>query len=201
MHETGRPSGLPGMERAASSSRPDGARRAAPVAAPGPDPFTIPLNWRRWWAIIPEIVALACTGLLPLIVGANVVARYTDWFRILWAEDVVKVLFVWIIFLGGAIAVKYQAHVRMTMLIDRAMPGGRARAAWARVIRLSPMVVGAILLVLGVRQVEISMHRELPTLQITAGYFSTIIPASGALMILYAALGLRASGRRSDPPQ
>lgn len=159
--------------------------------------FAIALDWRRWWTLIPEMVALACTGILPLVVGANVVSRYTDWYRILWAEDVVKVLFLWIVFLGGAIAVKYMSHVRMGMVSDR-LPG-RAGAIWGRVIHLSPLLVGAILLVLGVRFVEISMRRELPSLQISAGYFTTVIPASGALMILYAACGLRAPGeQRSD---
>jgi TRAP-type C4-dicarboxylate transport system permease small subunit len=158
------------------------------------DLFAIALDWWRWWTIIPEMVALACTGILPLVVGANVLARYTDWFRILWAEDVVKVLFLWIVFLGGAIAVKYEAHVRMSALSDR-LPG-RAGVLWNRAIRLSPLAVGAILLILGARIVEISMRRELPTLQISVGYFTTIIPASGALMILYSVRGLRAAGTR-----
>lgn len=155
---------------------------------PGPelDLFRIPLDWGRWWTIVPESVALACTGVLSLVVMANVLSRYTDWYRIPWAEDVVKVLFLWVVFLGGALAVKYEAHVRMGMVSDRLERSGRAGVLWGRAIRLSPIPVGVILLVLGVRIVEISMRRELPTLQIPAGYFSTIIPVSGALMIFYA---------------
>jgi TRAP-type C4-dicarboxylate transport system permease small subunit len=161
--------------------------------------FTIALDWRRWWTVIPEIVVLCCTGALPVVVMANVLARYTDWFHVFWAEDVVKVLFLWIVFLGGAIAVKYDAHVRMSNLSDRLVKFGRTGALWGVVIRLSPIVVGAILLVLGMRVVEISMRRELPSLGISAGYFSTIVPASGALMIAYVVNGLRARrGRKPD---
>ena len=167
----------------------DGSRPHSSQVVQERDLFAIPLNWRRWWIIIPEMAVLACTGIMPLVVGANVVSRYTDWYRILWAEDVVKVLFLWIVFLGGALAVKYTAHVRMDMVSDR-LPG-RAGAIWGRVIHLSPLLVGAILVVLGVRFVEISMRRELPSLQISAGYFMTIIPVSGGLMILYALNGLR----------
>lgn len=163
--------------------------------APAPEPiverdlFSIPLDRRRWWTIVPEIVALTCTGAIPLLVGANVIARYTNLFRILWAEDVVKMLFLWVVFLGGALAAKYDAHVRMGLLSDRVLGEGHAAAVWARVIRLSPVVVGGLLLVLGVPIVQISMRRELPSLQIPAGYFTTIIPASGGLMILYALHG------------
>jgi TRAP-type C4-dicarboxylate transport system permease small subunit len=163
------------------------------------DLFSIPLDWRRWWTILPEIVALTCTAALPLLVGANVVSRYTDWYRILWAEDVVKLLFLWVVFLGGAIAVRYEAHVRMSMLSDRLRDAGRAGAAWTRVIRLSPVVVGAILVVLGPQIVEISMRRELPTLQIPVGYFTTIIPVSGGLMIVYALCG-RGADHDPKPP-
>lgn len=158
------------------------------------DLFAISLEWRRRWTIIREMVVLACTGILPLIVGANALSRYTSWYRILWAEDVVKVLFLWIVFLGGAIAVKYEAHVRMGMLSDRF--GGRAGVVWGRVIRWSPVAVGAILLVLGVPIVDISMRRELPTLQISAGYFTTVIPISGALIIFSALRGRRIQGDR-----
>jgi TRAP-type C4-dicarboxylate transport system permease small subunit len=173
----------------------------SPNAAREPaDIFRLPLDWGRWWTILPEIVALACTALLPVLVGANILSRYTDWYRILWAEDVVKVLFLWVVFLGGALGVKYEAHVRMSTWSDRLARAGRAGVLWDRAIRLSPVAMGTILLVLGVRVVEISMRRELPTLQISAGYFSTIVPLSGALMIAYAVRGFRTGrGRRSDP--
>ncbi len=147
--------------------------------------FTINLDWRRWWAVIPEIVALACAGILPMIVAANVLARYTDWYQIYWADDVVKVMFLWVVFLGGAIAVKYEAHVRMALLSDRMT--GWVGGLWSRAIRLSPVVAGVLLLVLGLRLVEISMRRELPSLEISVGYFMTIVPISGVLMIFYVA--------------
>jgi TRAP-type C4-dicarboxylate transport system permease small subunit len=183
------------MPTAEPPPRADGAGRQ-PEAGPELDIFRLQLDWRRWWTILPESVALVCTGLLPLVVGANVLSRYTDWYRILWAEDVVKVLFLWVVFLGGAVAVKYEAHVRMSTWSDRLAGAGWAGVLWNRLIHLSPVVMGAILLFLGIRLVEISMRRELPTLQISAGYFSTIVPASGALMIFYA---LRGRWRRRGP--
>jgi TRAP-type C4-dicarboxylate transport system permease small subunit len=167
-------------------------------AEPDENLFTLRLDWRRWWAIIPEIIALACAGVLPVIVAANVVARYTDWYRVLWAEDVVKVLFLWIVFLGGAIAVKYEAHVRMTIVSDRLGTSG-VSGIWRRVVRLSPILAGILLLVLGVRLVEISMRRELPTLEISAGYFMTIVPISGALMIVYVAIAFWGRNRAQSP--
>lgn len=150
------------------------------------DFFTIPLDWQRWWTILPEIVLFCCAGALPVVVGANVVARYTDWFHAFWAEDVAKMLFLWIVFLGGAVAVKYDAHVRMAMISEHLARRSHAGAVWDGVIRASPILVGALLLFFGVRVVQISMYREMPSLEISVGYFMTIIPFSGALMIYYA---------------
>ncbi len=179
------------------SSRPGGSQHAGAGKTQEVDLFAIPLDWGRWWTIIPETIVLCCTGILPVVVVVNVVARYTNWYHVIWAEDVVKVLFLWIVFLGGAIAVKYEAHVRMSMLSDRLVGRGRAGAFWAHVIRLSPLAIGAILLILGVPIVEISMHRELPTLRITSAYFMTIVPISGALMIFYVVRGFL--GNRRGP--
>jgi TRAP-type transport system small permease protein len=145
--------------------------------------FTIPLDWARWWTILPEIVVFCCAGTLPVVVAANVAARYTNWFHAFWAEDIAKLLFTWIVFLGGAVAVKYDAHVRMGMFTDRIK--GRAAVWWGWVVRASPLVVGILLMIFGVRIVQISMFREMPSLEISVGYFMTVIPFSGALMIFY----------------
>lgn len=176
----------------------DRTRQFASELAHADNLFTINLDWHRWWTILPETIILCCVGILPVVVVANVIARYTDWYHVIWAADVVKVLFLWIVFLGGAIAVKYDAHVRMSMLSDRMTRWGVAAAVWGRIIRISPLAVGIILLVLGVRIVDISMYRELPTLRISAGYFTTVVPISGALMIYYAARGIRLN-KRSSP--
>lgn len=179
------------MAQEEASGAPEAA--SAVPAEQGPDIFSISLDWQRWWTIVPEIVALLCAGALPVVVMANVLARYTNWYHVIWATDVVKVLFLWLVFLGGALAVKYEAHVRMAMLSDRFVEGGKIGRFWEFAIRLSPLLVGAILLVLGVRLVEISMVRELQTLRISAGYFMPVVPISGVLMIFYV---LRSLGSR-----
>jgi len=131
------------------------------------------------------MVATLCTAAIPVVVSINVVARYTDWYHAFWAEDVVKVLFLWVVFLGGAVAVKYDAHVRMGLFSDRLVRAGPPWRSWPAVIAASPAVAGILLIVLGWQVVTISMRRELPSLEISAGYFMTIMPISGALMTFY----------------
>lgn len=174
----------------APGNTPQSEMTVGPGSGPLANLFSIRLDWRRWWTIVPEIVGLICAGALPVVVLANVIARYTNWYHVIWATDVVKVLFLWLVFLGGAIAVKYDAHVRMTMLSDRLSGKGRLGRGWDFVIYVSPALIGIVLLILGVRLVEISMVRELQTLRISAGYFMLIVPISGALMISYVVRGV-----------
>jgi TRAP-type transport system small permease protein len=148
--------------------------------------FTLELNWERWWAALPELLLAVLAGLLPVLIAINVLARYTGWFYVFWIDDVVKVVFLWIVFVGGAVATKYDAHVRMAMLSDKITANRRIGKIYQSAISLSPVIVGAILLVLGFRLTEISMRRELPSLRIPAGYFTIVVPLSGALMIYYA---------------
>ena len=157
--------------------------------------FVLDLDYRRWWTIVPEIIALACAGAIPVLVTLIVVARYTNWFRVVWANDVVSVLFMWVVFLGGAIGVKYEAHVRMASIANRLIQLGTVGRVWEWVVRLSPIGLGAILLMLGWRVVGLHMTRQLVWLQIPLGYFSWVIPISGVLMIVYT-IGNVWSGRR-----
>lgn len=160
---------------------------------PGQDVFSIQLDWRRWWTILPEIATILCTAALPVVVTANVISRYTGLFQVRWAADIIQVLFLWIIFLGGATAVRYGAHVRMALISSRI--AGRPGQVWDAVIRLSPVAMGVILIVLGVPLVELSTVRELPSLQISSGYFMVVVPISGALMVIYSLVWF-ARGRR-----
>jgi TRAP-type C4-dicarboxylate transport system permease small subunit len=163
-----------------------GSERAGSAGSALESLFAIDLEWKRWWAIIPELLAAGCTAALPIMITMNVISRYTDWYRIPWVNDIVGVLFVWMVFLGGALAVKYGAHVRLGFISDRLVGKKWGGRAWGHVIRVAPIGLGLILLVLGVRIVGLHMKRELTWLQIPSGYFSTVIPISGALMIVYA---------------
>jgi TRAP-type C4-dicarboxylate transport system permease small subunit len=147
--------------------------------------FTIALDLRRWWTIIPELVVTLCAAAIPVVVSISVLSRYTDWYHAFWTDDVVKVLFLWVVFLGGAVAVKYDAHVRMGLFSDRLVRAGRPWAWWSEVIACSPILAGIMLIVLGWQLVTISMRRELPSLEISAGYFMIIVPLSGALITYY----------------
>lgn len=172
------------------NNRNDGSELTSPGAEPlrSDEATAVRLVWRQWWTVLPEAIAMACTGMFPLLIVVNVIARYTDWYQVPWAENIIHVLFLWIVFLGGALAVKYEAHVKMLTIAERIV---RVRAIgpwWSYVLRLSPASMGLLLLWLGIWAVKLDMMRLLTWLQIPIGYFVIVVPLSGALMIYYTAV-------------
>ena len=99
-------------------------------------------------------------------------------------DEVARLCFVWIIFLGAAVAVRRRLHFRMHLLVDRFKPG--ARRAIERVIVLAVIGFGAILVSGGLRIAPIA-HRQLTdALEISQLWFFAAVPVGGALMIVFA---------------
>lgn len=72
--------------------------------------------------------ALACTSALLFI---NVVLRYVFLLPIPWAEEVAIYLIVWIVFVGGSVAVRTRGHIAIDLLPLVLSPVNRRRLAIA----------------------------------------------------------------------
>jgi TRAP-type transport system small permease protein len=64
------------------------------------------------------LMALALSVMVVLVFG-NVVLRYAFDSGIAWAEEVARLMFVWLIFLGAILALRHHAHIGVEMLQAR----------------------------------------------------------------------------------
>lgn len=96
--------------------------------APGPPPGILAradaLLCHAEWAFIGG--ALAFTSLLLF---ANVVLRYAFLAPLNWAEELTLYLMVWIVFVGGSIAVRTRGHIAIDLLPLVLSPANRRRLA------------------------------------------------------------------------
>lgn len=147
------------------------------------------VDWRHPWQAVAEVVVIASTALLPLLLFTNVVARYTGWFRTAWTLDAARACFMWASFLGAALGVKYGAHVRIALLSDRIARAHNGRYRYGVLVGIhgSVLLVGLLLGVVGWDIVEISMNRTMSGLRIRRGYVDAAVPIGGALMAFYSA--------------
>ena len=103
-----------------------------------------------------------------------------------------RLCFIWIIFLGAAVAVQRGMHFRMRLLIDRL--GTRASRVAEQVATVTVVAFGGILLAGGYAIVPIARRQVTDALEISMLWFYAALPVGGALMILFALLQWRQTG-------
>jgi TRAP-type C4-dicarboxylate transport system permease small subunit len=133
--------------------------------------------------LVERVCALLMIALV-VDVFLGVFSRYVLQATFKWYDEVARLCFVWIIFLGAAVAVRRRLHFRVHLLIDRLRPVARAHAG--RFVTLTVIGFGAILVAGGIRMAPIAMRQVTDALEISQLWFFGALPVGGALMILFA---------------
>jgi TRAP-type C4-dicarboxylate transport system permease small subunit len=122
-----------------------------------------------------------CLGLMAALVVdvfLGVWSRYVLHATFQWYDEVARLCFVWMVFLGAAVAVRRGAHFRLHLLIDRFGP--RLRRA-----TLLVMVFGGVLVAGGVAMYPLARRQVTDSLELSMLWFYGALPVGGALMILF----------------
>jgi TRAP-type C4-dicarboxylate transport system permease small subunit len=133
------------------------------------------------------LVERLCLLLMVVLVGdvfLGVFSRYIMQATFRWYDEVARLCFVWIIFLGAAVAVRRRLHFRMHLLVDRLGPAARRHAG--RLATLTVIAFGAILVAGGIGMAPIAHRQVTDALEISQLWFFAALPVGGALMILFA---------------
>src|SRR5262245_44827030 len=122
-------------------------------------------------------------------------SRYVMRATFQWYDEVARLCFVWMIFLGAAVAVRRGAHFRLHVVTDRlGAPARRRVEVLASVIVIA---FAGVLVAGGVAILPLARRQVTDALEISMVWFYGALPVGGGLMILYAltTLGARARGR------
>jgi len=147
------------------------------------------------------IVEWLCAALMVILVGdvfLGVFSRYVLQATFQWYDEVARLCFVWIIFLGAAVAVRRGLHFRLRLLVGRLSPTLQARAdtfATLVIIAFSALLVAG-----GVSIAPLAQRQMTDALEVSMLWFYAALPVGGCLMALYAfrALWHPSSGRPSS---
>lgn len=139
-------------------------------------------RWGRLCVSALEIVIVACLALMAVLVFGNVVLRYAFDSGIAISEELSRLLFVWLIFLGAILATIQHAHIGFDALVQR-LP--------ATVRKLTVLLTGALMLwacgmflLGGWKQTQINMGNVYPVLGISYGWLYGVALVFGAGMAL-----------------
>jgi TRAP-type C4-dicarboxylate transport system permease small subunit len=132
------------------------------------------------------LVDWVCLGLMVVLVAdvfLGVWSRYVLQATFQWYDEVARLCFVWMVFLGAASAVRRGAHFRLHLLIDRFGP--RLRRATDLVVGLLVVVFGGVLVTGGVAMWPVARRQVTDSLELSMLWFYGALPVGGALMILF----------------
>ncbi|WP_324670054.1 TRAP transporter small permease [Geochorda subterranea] len=149
---------------------------------------------------VVEWLVMGLTGMLVVTVSANVFARYLFLSGLVWAEELARIGFVWVVFLGAYVALTRGNHLAIRLVTDR-VPARHRRAVRTVSGLLMLAFLGTVAWygsVLVARTV--AFGRVTPILGISAAWGYAAVPVSSALMFVHV-LHLLLSGSETDQGQ
>ena len=138
---------------------------------------------RRALGNLVEGVLLALMVGLCVDVFLGVFSRYVLVRTFTWYDEIARLLFVWIVFLGAAVGVRRAIHFRLHLLVDRFPPAlQRATVVFGILV---VMGFGWILIQQGWKLVELGQFQQTPVMGLSKQYIYASVPAGGVLIILF----------------
>ena len=131
-----------------------------------------------------EWICLVLMAVLAIDLMLGVFSRYVLFRTFTWYDEIARLCFVWVVFLGAAVGVKRGAHFGLHLLTDR-LPEQPRRVA----ILLTPVVVvafGLVLIVQGWEFLQLGRFQSTPVMGLSKVWVYSAMPVGGALMALFA---------------
>lgn len=121
--------------------------------------------------------------ILVAITFLQVLARFIFKIPVVWSEEVVRMSFVWLIFLGSAIAVKEGTHLTLDMLVSE------FSARWQYIARMSVLalifIASGVICYGGFSYVLRNIGKTAVTMPIPANIVYISAPIAGLLMMFF----------------
>jgi TRAP-type C4-dicarboxylate transport system permease small subunit len=137
----------------------------------------------------------ACLGVMALAVFVNVVLRYGFGSGIPASEELSRLLFVWMVFIGATLAYPLGEHMAFTGLVARLRGRPGAMKVMTVLIRLL-VIVACVLVAIGAwQQVVVGMNSH----SVVLGYPAALLPLPALLSAVAIAVMALVELVRQDP--
>ena len=150
-----------------------------------------------------DLIAWAAKVFIGALVGAIVVITLASvWWRyvlnapLAWPEQVSRILFVWITFVGAAVLYRERLHVAIDMFMAPLPRAARRAVGWA--IELLILAFNFVLLLYGLKLSVDTLGQTFGALEITPASFYFAAPVAAGMMILYFLERISTSARRAS---
>lgn len=136
----------------------------------------------RFLRNIEEILCVILLSTIVIVTTMQVISRYLLDLPNGWAEELVRFLFIWLVFFGASAGVKRKSHIKVEFFLERMSP------LWKKItsITANVIVIGVLLLLIyqGTMLTTRMSTVSAISLPITWGYVYSAVPI-GCLFILF----------------
>lgn len=151
--------------------------------------------------LIDDVLRFVMVALLVVLVGTvavNVVGRFVFHSSLATSDELSRFLFIWVIFLGAALAHIHGEHIAVDLIVTR-LP----RAFKRPVIVVQELLIGVVLVALLVsaqRVMSLSLG-DSPLLGVPLKWVNASVPVGAVVMMLITAYRLAGAFRTTNPPE
>lgn len=124
-----------------------------------------------------HVAMAACLALMALLVFVNVVLRYGFGSGIAASEELSRLLFVWMVFIGATAAYPAGEHMAFTALAARLRRKPAALAAWTALLRLLVLLAAGLVAWGAWQQVLVGLGSH----SVVLGYPTALLPLPALL--------------------
>jgi tripartite ATP-independent transporter DctM subunit len=130
-----------------------------------------------YWTISFLVVSMV------VIVFIQVISRYVFNSPLYWSEEMARILFIWIAFVGAFLGLRSKEHIRVGAFISRFSP--EIQTVVSAVVTFLIFYFLLYLIRVGIEVVKVTSGTLTPALQISMAYIHIIVPISASLMIVH----------------
>ena len=141
----------------------------------------------KLYKLLLGICFLLMLAMVAIIFG-QVIARYAFSNSLTWSEEAGRYLFVWMTFLGTALAVRNRSHVALDVLIGK-LPQYLQKPVIAFGY-LSMMALAGVMIYAAVNMMTMGSRQLSAALQLPMRWVYMVLPVSGVMIIFYLAKNL-----------
>ena len=135
----------------------------------------------RWLGALLEWMAGSLLFVLLLVGALQVTSRYTGLMFVPWTEEVARLLFVWVVWIGAAAAIFRGSHIRFDFLVARLSQPVKAGIGTLVTLGLAGFL---ILLVYQAYEIVRSTSSTFITINLSVKYTYLSVVVGSALMLV-----------------
>lgn len=137
---------------------------------------------RKCCAVLEGVAGVIFLILFSLGI-VRIAMRYLAGAAWIWLPDFSRLLFIWVVFIGASVLVARNEHLVMDFFVARMKPAAARKLGM--VIRFCELAFFAVMLVGGVRIVEVRMRIPFDTWDFPTGWAYLAVPVCAVFMIVF----------------